>query len=289
MKRVLLNDAIDLYLEDLKERKESPETTLKSKRNTLRSFAEYATERGAVYIQDITEMGYAIPYKKQLSDKADNTVRSYIMRVRGLFTFAVEQRWMEHNPFARIVTREGVTEPPTIISRDQLDVVLYHAKNYTLYTIYLVGGDAGLRISEILALELNHLNFEERVLTVKKGKGEKTRVVPMTPRLTKELKRYIDSRRPKAGHLNNVFLMPTGRVVQPGFVNQDLKKIAAAQFGLNLTTHMLRHSFATTLYNQNQNVLVVSNLLGHKSIDTTERYLHVSHEQNRKAIDRLNE
>lgn len=288
MKRVLLNDAIDLYLEDLKERKESPETTLKSKRNTLRSFAEYAAERGAVYIQDITEMGYAVPYKKHLSGKADNTVRSYIMRVRGLFTFAVEQRWVEQNPFSRIITREGVTEPPTLVSRDQLDVVLYHAKNYTLYTIFLVGGDAGLRISEILDLELDHINFEERLLTVMKGKGGKTRVVPMTQRLTKELKLYIDVRRPKTGNSNNIFLMPTGRVVQPGFVNQDLKEIAAEQFGLHLTSHMLRHSFATTLYEQKKDIVGVAELLGHKSISTTERYLHVSRERTRQLIDGLN-
>ncbi|WP_228620742.1 tyrosine-type recombinase/integrase [Exiguobacterium sp.] len=251
-------------------------------------FARYAAERGAVYIQDITEMGYAVPYKKQLSGKADNTIRSYVMRVRGLFTFAVEQRWIEENPFGRIVTREGVTEPPTILSRDQLDTVLYHAKNYTLYTIYIVGGDAGLRISEILNLELNHVDFTNRLLTVKKGKGDKTRVVPMTPRLTKELKLYIDIRRPKTGNTNHIFLMPRGRVVQPGFVNLDLKQIAAEQFGLNLTSHMLRHSFATTLYEQKKDIVGVAELLGHKSINTTERYLHVSRERTRQLIEGLN-
>lgn len=289
MKHVLLNDAIDMYLTDLKERKEAPETTLKSTRNSLFRFARYAAKHGVVYIQDISETNHAIPYKKHLSGMADNTVKSYIMRIRGLFTFAIDQQWMNYNPFGRIVTREGVSEPPTIITREQMNTVLYHARNYTLYTIYLVGGDAGLRISEILNLELDHINFEERLLTVRKGKGDKTRHVPMTPRLTTELKKYIATHRPNVGDSNRIFLMPTGRIVQPGFVNGDLKKIAQEQFGVKLTSHMLRHSFATTLYNKSQNILCVSDLLGHKSINTTERYLHVSREESRKLIDSLNE
>lgn len=289
MKHVLLTEAIDMYLTDMRERKEAPETTLKSTRNSLWRFARYAAEHDVVYIQDVTETNHAIPYKKHLSGMADNTVKSYIMRIRGLFAFAIEQEWVQHNPFGRIVTREGVSEPPTIITRDQLNTVLYHARNYTLYTIYLVGGDAGLRISEILNLELDHINFEERLLTVRKGKGDKTRHVPMTPRLTDELKKYIATYRPNVGKSNRIFLMPTGRVVQPGFVNFDLKNIAQEQFGVKLTSHMLRHSFATTLYNKSQNILGVSELLGHKSINTTERYLHVSREQSRKLIDSLNE
>lgn len=289
MKKILLQDAIHAYLSDLEVRREKPETTLKSYRNTLRRFEQFAAERGAVHIQDITETKHAVPYKKSLHGKADNTIRSYIMTVRSLFTFAIEQRWVKQNPFGRIVTRESIQKQPVILSRDQLNIVLHHARNATLYTIYLVGGDAGLRISEILNLELDHLNFEQNVLTVHKGKGNKTRLIPMTPRLAAELKTYIENDRPQAGNSNHVFLMPSGRVVRANFVNEDLKQIAKAKLGLHLTSHMLRHSFATTLYDQHQNILLVGSLLGHKSTQTTERYLHVSQEQSRKAIEGLND
>ncbi|TCI25139.1 hypothetical protein EVJ32_11600 [Exiguobacterium sp. SH5S4] len=208
--------------------------------------------------------------------------------MRSLFTFAMERRWVKQNPFSRIVTRESVQKQPTILSRDQLNTVLYHARNTTLYTIYLVGGDAGLRISEILKLKLNHLDFEKNLLIVWKGKGAKTRLIPMTPRLARELKTYIEKDRPNVGDSNYVFLMPSGRVVQANFVNEDLKQIAKAQLGLHLTSHMLRHSFATTLYDQTQNILLVGSILGHKSTQTTERYLHVSQEQSRKALEELN-
>ncbi|WP_070328420.1 tyrosine-type recombinase/integrase [Exiguobacterium aurantiacum] len=289
MKKMLLHDAITAYLEDLETRREKPETTLKSYRNTLRRFEQFALERGAVYIQDVTEKKHAVPYKQSINDKADNTVRSYIMAVRSLFTFAMERRWVKQNPFSRIVTRESVQKQPTILSRDQLNTVLYHARNTTLYTIYLVGGDAGLRISEILNLELNHLDFENSILIVWKGKGKKTRLIPMTPRLAQELKTYIEKDRPNVGDSNHVFLMPSGRVVQANFVNDDLKQIAKAQLGLHLTSHMLRHSFATTLYNQSHDILAVADLLGHTSTKTTERYLHVSQERSRKLIEGLNE
>lgn len=289
MKKILLNDAINAYLEDLEVRREKPKTTLRSYRNTLRRFEEFATKRGAVYIQDITEQKHALPYKASLRDKANNTSRSYIMTVRSLFTFTVKQKWIKENPFSNIVTKEGVQKEPVILTREQLDIVLYHAKNMTLYTIYLVGGDAGLRISEILDLELRHLDFEHNTLLVESGKGDKSRVLPMTPRLAQELKRYIEKDRPKIGTLNNVFLMPSGRVVRPNFVNEDLKQISNEHMGFHLTTHMLRHSFATTVYEICNDVLIVKELLGHESTGTTERYLHVSRKKSREVLNQLNE
>lgn len=288
MKKVLLNEAIKTYLEDLAVRREKPNTTLKSYRNTLRRFEQFVTERGAMYIHDVTETKHALPFKASLNAKANNTVRSYVMTVRSLFTFAIKQKWIKVNPFSNIVTKDGVQKEATVITREQLDIVLYHARNMTLYTIYLVGGDAGLRISEILNLELHHLDFKSKTIFVERGKGDKSRAVPMTPRLVVELKRYVEKYRPKVGDSNHVFLMPSGRVVLPNFVNEDLKKVAKEHLGLHLTSHMLRHSFATTVYELCKDLLVAKELLGHESIETTERYLHVSRKKSREILEKMN-
>lgn len=111
------------------------------------------------------------------------------MTVRSLFTFAIEQRWVKHDPFSRIDKHESVQTQPIIISRDQLlNKILSNARNATLYTIYLVGGDSGLRISKILNLQPEYLDFEEEILTFPKGKGDKTQIIPMSKRLVTELK-----------------------------------------------------------------------------------------------------
>lgn len=287
MKKMLLTEAIHLFLEDLEVRREKPKTTLKTYRNTLGRFETFVAERGVCYIQDITEQDHARPYKTSLNGLADNTVRTYVMSVRSLFTFAVQKRWIDENPFQQIVTRNAVQKQQTVISRAQLDTILRYARNATLYTIYLVGGDAGLRISETLALELHHLDFRQKTILVANGKGDKARLVPMTDRLAKELKGYIERDRPDS-ESNLVFLMPKGTPVRANFVNEDLKQVALEHLGIELTTHQLRHSFATTIYNNDPDLMVVKQLLGHERVETTERYLHVSHAQTRKAIDGLN-
>ncbi|WP_214825834.1 tyrosine-type recombinase/integrase [Exiguobacterium algae] len=288
MKKMLLHDAIQCFLEDLEVRREKPETTLKTYRNTLGRFETFVSARGVVYIQDVMEDKHARPYKASLNGLADNTVRTYIMAIRSLFTFALQKRWVKQNPFQHIVTRSTVQRQQTIISRDQFETILHYARNATLYAIYLVGGDAGLRISETLALELHHLDFRHQMILVANGKGDKARHVPMSARLAKELSHYIEKDRPQAGNSNLVFLMPKGTPVRANFVNEDLKKIAEKHLGIELTTHQLRHSFATTVYNNMHDLMVVKELLGHERVETTERYLHVTREQTRKAIEGLN-
>lgn len=286
MKKMLLHDAIEMFLEDLKERRECPMTTIKTYRSTLNRFKAFVRERGVIYIHDVKEVD-ARAYKTSLDGLADNTVRKYIMTLRSLFTFAFQKKWTNDNPFQHIVTKSGIHAPQTILSREDLNVILHYARNATLYTIYLVGGDAGLRISEILKLEIQHLDFDTGTIEVN-GKGNKIRLVPMTKRLAKELKHYIEKERPKFEDAKHVFLMPKGTPVRANFVNEDLKKIAKEHLGINLTSHRLRHSFATTIYNNAQNLMVVKQLLGHKHVETTERYVHVTEQQTRKAIDDLN-
>jgi site-specific recombinase XerD len=291
MKNILFQDAIELYIEDLIVRRELPKTTIKTYRNTLRRFENFVAQRNVLYLQDVTYLEHALPYKLSLQEKglSNCTIRAYIMSVRSLFTFAVQQKWVTDNPFAQIITKDGVQKKPNVITRQQLNLVLYQAKNATLYAIYLAGGDAGLRISEILDLEISHLDFENNVLYVNKGKGEKQRIIPMRPRLAKELKDYIEKDRPKFPNSPYVFLMPSGRQVRSNYVNEDLKCISEKYFDVHLTTHMLRHSFATSCYRNGASLMVIRQLLGHKHVQTTERYLHVTDKEVRNAVDGLDD
>jgi len=109
----------------------------------------------------------------------------------------------------------------------------------------------------------------------------------MRPRLAKELKDYIVRDRPKFPESPYVFLLKSGRQVRANYVNEDLKSISEKYLDEHLTTHMLRHSFATSCYRNGSSLMMICQLLGHKHVQTTERYLHVMDKEVRDAVDDL--
>ena len=171
----------------------------------------------------------------------------------------------------------------------QVNQLLHHAHNATLYNIFLIGCDAGFRISETLDLKLEDVSFETNDLTIRHGKGNKMREVPMTERIRKSLERYIQVERPKTDKDSRyLFIMPSGTKVRGNYVNKYLLEVSEEQLGFGITSHVLRHSFATELYNADVKVTKISRLLGHASTETTELYLHISKEQNQETIEVLN-
>jgi len=126
MENILLQDAIELYMQDLIVRRELLRTTIKTYRNTLRRFENFVAQRNVLYLQDVTYVEHALPYKLSLQEKglSNCTVRAYIMSVRSLFTFAVQQKWVVNNPFAQIIMKDGVQKKPNVITRQQLNLVV---------------------------------------------------------------------------------------------------------------------------------------------------------------------
>ncbi|WP_445002573.1 tyrosine-type recombinase/integrase [Exiguobacterium alkaliphilum] len=293
MEHITLKDAITLYVEDLATRQQKAKKTIKSYRHTLRRFANLMEESNVSLLKDVEETAHAFPYRDEMIDRdfSLNTVKTYVMTLKAFMNYAVGKGWIEQNPFAFVnVTGAGARRQSLWISREQLDKVLYHAHNATLYNIFLIGGDAGLRISETLELKMEDIDFEHNELFVRFGKGQKSRRVPMTDRLHHSLTRYLRSERPKLETDSPyVFVMPNGHQVRSNYVNEYLRSVSEEQLDFAITSHVLRHSFATELHNRGVSITIISRLLGHSSTETTELYLHISMEQNQITISILND
>ena len=132
---------------------------------------------------------------------------------------------------------------------------------------------AGLRLNEAARLKIADIDSQRMQLRVACGKEQKTRLVPMSPRLLTELRAYWKVYRPPEylfpGKTPDVPLSPT--------TIQKMFKVAAKEVGIlkNVTPHTLRHSYATGLLEAGVDLLMISRLLGHASFSTTMIYLHV--------------
>jgi integrase/recombinase XerC len=145
-----------------------------------------------------------------------------------------------------------------------------------LETLY----SAGLRVSELAGINLGDIDFASEVLTVR-GKGRKERLSPIGSHARKALERWLVVRKvhsaEPAGLLSPVFVNKFGRRLTTRSIARMLEKYLE-QTGLDkrTTPHTLRHSFATHLLDRGADIRSVQELLGHKSLATTQIYTHVS-------------
>ncbi|MGQ9864114.1 MAG: tyrosine-type recombinase/integrase [Bacteroidia bacterium] len=126
----------------------------------------------------------------------------------------------------------------------------------------------GLRRAEVTSLTYAHLNLYENILTLR-GKGKKWRTVPFSPFIKELFTLYLEAF-PHARHSPYLFTTPTGKRLYPSYVYRLVKNL------LGYHPHQLRHSFATHILENQGSVLHVQKLLGHKNLNTTQKYLKVT-------------
>jgi site-specific recombinase XerD len=260
----------------------------------------------------------------RLSDIGREAIRDYLAalhragyahasiarRVSELRSFG---RYLSHfdvaplDPFAHMPSPRCERRLPGVLSQHEvtallevpsLDTPLGVRDRAMLETLY----GAGLRVSELIGLDVDHYHAGERVLRVH-GKGDKDRIALLGRAATTWLGRYLDTARPAlragaagprkgearparsrlaAGPRGALFLNRWGGRLTARSVQRTLRDLGA-QVGLTLTPHTLRHTFATHLMDGGADLRVIQELLGHASLNTTQVYTHVSQQRLRAA------
>lgn len=176
-----------------------------------------------------------------------------------------------------------VAEIDTIISTVDLSKPEGQRNRAILETLY----SCGLRVSELCTLKLSDLYFEEEFIKVT-GKGNKQRLVPISPRAIKEIRYWLEDRKRwkiKPGFEDYVFLARWGNGISRIMIFHLIKELAE-QAGItkNISPHTFRHSFATHLLEGGANLRAIQCMLGHESIATTEIYTHIDRHMLRSEI-----
>jgi integrase/recombinase XerC len=148
---------------------------------------------------------------------------------------------------------------------------------------------SGIRVSELVELELADIDLNEGILRVR-GKGRKDRLTPIGSQAIKAVQRYFELRaidsRSQATHASRVFLNKHGDTLSTRSVRRKLDKYLV-QAGLDpgISPHTLRHSFATHLLNNGADLRSVQELLGHQSLSTTQIYTHLTTSRMKEVYD----
>lgn len=154
-------------------------------------------------------------------------------------------------------------------------------------TACLVMLDGGLRVSEVCALELDHVDLAKRKLTVREGKGDADRVVPLTPRLADALGRWLERRAEEVEDCRFVFPSRRGNRLHPNQLRRSLSRAAdraELKEAEKVTPHTLRHTAAVDLLRHTGRLEIVQNFLGHADISTTRVYARLVNGEVQEAV-----
>ena len=216
-----------------------------------------------------------------------------ISGLKAFFRYLLMDDLIKSDPTALIESPKIGRKLPDILSVEEIDKLISNLdlskpegqrNKAILETLY----SCGLRVSELVDLKISNLNFKLGYIKVT-GKGNKERLVPISPRAMKEIKYYFENRRKlkkiEKTDENILFLTSNGRKLSRIMIFNIIKGMSEKS-GLkkNISPHTFRHSFATHLIEGGADLRAVQEMLGHESITTTEIYTHLDREYLRDTI-----
>ena len=236
-------------------------------------------------------------YIRYLRDFRGNTPRSVSRRlsaVRSLFKYLTKTKGMlRADPCQNLELPAVKKALPRFLTLEESQRMLQSAeeipsndtlRDYCIVTLFL---NCGFRLAELVGMNVGDVDFYDRKIRVL-GKGSKERIVYLNDACLSALHDYISSRENPPEEPRALFLSRNHRRISRRRVQQIIEKmlIASGLGGRGLSTHKLRHTAATLMYQHGHvDTLTLRDILGHQSIATTEIYTHLSSEQRQNAID----
>lgn len=307
--------AIDSFLIFMKTERGSSELTLINYFSDLGQFTQFISQITEMPVEDIHPRQITHPLIRNYLGYLQNlgrsraTIARKLAVLRSFYKYLIRQGLVDANPLERVGTPKQEKRLPGFLSEKDVAKLVECPEAASLLglrdlAILEVIYGSGLRVSELVGLNLIHLDFEGGYLRIQ-GKGGKERIVPLGSRASLALHAYLTNGRPGLLHKSKVPIAESadgfGRMTweQPVFLNRhgnrlsdrgvrDLVRKYARRSGLDgaVYPHMLRHSFATHLLDGGADLRSVQELLGHARLSNTQIYTHITHEQLRRVYRR---
>lgn len=188
--------------------------------------------------------------------------------------------------FAKIKLPKAEKKLPTVLSKEEIKMMLDATKNKKHRLLIAFLYSSGLRVSECVSIKIDDLDLNEKMGIVRAGKGKKDRNIILSEALINDLKQYLEKRNDNNPYVFNIKERHISIRQAQRIVNEAAKKAGIKK---RVFCHALRSSFATHLLESGTDIRVIQELLGHSNLATTQRYTKVSREQLRKVRSPLDD
>lgn len=277
----ILNDFCDY----LKIDKRYSDLTVESYRTEIKGYLDFFKEKN-IKVKDIknSDIKDYLAYIKK-GETSDRTLAHNVSVIRTFYKFLLTLKIIERNPTEFLELPKLRKKLPTVLSKEEveklLDIDLTDCYSYRNKAMLELLYSTGLRVSELVNLELSNIDLENCTLKTI-GKGNKERIIPISDYALYYIEKYINEYRGsmlKKGVNNYVFINNHGNVMTRQGFFKIVKKLATEK-GIKtpISPHTLRHSFATHLLDYGADLRSIQEMLGHSNLSTTQIYTHVSSE-----------
>lgn len=274
------DENIKFYLEYLKYERRVSDNTVESYGENLKMLKQ-ALNKNILNLTTTEIRDYI-----QNLEATPKTKAHYLSVFNSFYNYMIFNEKLSANPCSGIRSPKLEKKLPNYLTGEEidklLDIKLIKPIDYRNKAMLEVLFATGTRISELINLKLNQIDFDECIIRVL-GKGKKDRIIPIGNTALEYLALYINEYRPfilKTRVSEYVFVNKNGtKMSRQGFFKILKKLVASSGIEKEVSPHTLRHSFATYLLNNGADLRVIQELLGHENLVTTEIYSHLSNKK----------
>lgn len=280
-----LPEAIQSFADYLKYQKRYSQHTLRSYTDDLAQFGDYLAkefEMKAVQVSELTPT-FIRSWLASLKDDelSSRSINRKISTLKSFFKYHIRTGALAQTPMTQVSSPKVAKRLPAFVKQEETATLLKDVefpddwKGRTDRLLIELLYNAGLRSAEVISLKELQVDVSKRVIKVL-GKGNKERIIPVSPKLVADIQAYISAKKELEGEgTQQLLCTEAGRPLYAGYVYKAVK------FYLNHVTtiqkkspHVLRHTFATHLLNNGADLNSVKELLGHSSLAATQVYTH---------------
>jgi len=238
---------------------------------TVRNYS-FFVEKFLLYVNkpadDLTEDDFKSYLASLFDSKSKNTIMLAAAAIKFFFTEVLDRE------VGKVKIPKKDRHLPEVLTKFEVKKLIDVAETRKSKLIISFLYSSGLRVSELVNLKVQDVDFNENIGWARKGKGSKDRVFTISPVLSTDLNKYLGK------HKDNIYIFSKDKPLTTRNIQKIIKHTREkAQISKKVTPHTLRHSFATHLLESGTDIRLIQVLLGHASINTTQLYTHISTDQ----------
>ena len=280
--------SIDKFLEYLRSELNRSQRTVENYREDLKLFEQYARNLSESFTWESVDSDMIRNWMEHMID-AGNKATSVNRRLSALkmfYRFALVRHYVKSDPAHSLKGPKESKPLPQFLKENEMDELLDRKtwgddyNNVRARTIIILFYETGMRLSELIGLDVDDVNFIKNEIKIT-GKGNKQRIVPFGDELKNALSEYLALRAQRVMVRSGALLLADrGGRMSPVQVREIVKENLARVCSLKKKSpHVLRHTFATAMLNHGAGIESLKRLLGHAKLSTTEIYTHTTFEQ----------
>ena len=284
----------DSFLDYLQYERNYSEETIKSYREDLRQFEEFAREEIGDSAPSEVKAELVREWIVSLMDRGytSTSINRKLSSLRSFYKFLLRKGEVAVNPLQKITGPKNKKPLPAFLRESDMDRLLDEVdfgegfKGCRDHMIIEMFYATGVRLSELIGLDNKDVDFSSSLIKVT-GKRNKHRLIPFGEELKIAMMEYVDVRNEAVPIRTNAFFVRENgerlsRSIVENLVKRNLSKVVTLK---KRSPHVLRHTFATTMLNHDAELGAIKELLGHESLATTEVYTHTTFEELKKVYN----